>query len=96
MASTVPTEFISPHFSPLALCFGLSKPTNLDFLDDVVGDLCSVMENGLDRDSGLIRIKLFCVRCDAPAKALVMPMKLYSGHQVYTKRIVGWTMGDLS
>ncbi|KAF4097098.1 hypothetical protein G5714_023067 [Onychostoma macrolepis] len=69
-----------PSVFPLALCFGLSKPKNLDFLDDVVGDLCSIIDNGLETDSGLIRMRLRCVTCDAPAKALVKSIKLCSGY----------------
>ena len=69
-----------PTVFPLALCFGVSKPTNLDFLDDVVGDLRSILENGLEADNGLIRVKLRCITCDAPAKAMVKSVKLCTGY----------------
>lgn len=44
---------------PLALWFGLSKPTNLDYLDDVIGYLCSIMENGVEACRGITCI-LWC------------------------------------
>lgn len=71
---------LSPHSFPSGSLFWLSKPTNLDFVDDVVGDLGRIMESGLETDGGLMRVKLRCVTCDAPAKALVKSMKLYSGY----------------
>lgn len=65
---------------PLALCFGLSKPRNLDFLTDVTHDLNYILQNGLETDKGFIRVNLRCVTCDAPAKALVKCSKQYSGY----------------
>lgn len=75
-----------PSVFPLALCFGSSKPTDLDFLNDIVGDLRAIIENGLETERGLIKMKLRCVTCDAPAKALVKSIKLCSGYYGCDKR----------
>lgn len=64
---------------PLALCYGVSKPTDLDFLTDVVHDLKDILLNGLETDKGPLRVHLRCISCDAPAKALVKCTKQYSG-----------------
>ncbi|KAL0149593.1 hypothetical protein M9458_055120, partial [Cirrhinus mrigala] len=63
---------------PLALCFGVSKPTDLDFF--VVQDLRDILLNGLQTDRGHLGVRLRCISCDAPAKALVKCTKQYSGY----------------
>lgn len=69
-----------PSVFPFALCYGASKPKNLEFLEEVVRDLHDLMENGLEVGSKNIRVTLRCVTCDAPAKALVKNIKQYSGY----------------
>lgn len=72
---------LSPYsVFPFALCCGTSKPSDLEFLDNVVRDLCNLMENGLDFANEKIKVNLCCVTCDAPAKALVKSIKQYSGY----------------
>lgn len=63
---------------PLALCFDVSKPKNLDFLTDVVHDLRDLLMNGLETDRGRLRVHLRCISCDAPAKAFVRCTKQYT------------------
>lgn len=65
---------------PVALTYGQSKPSNLDFLQDTIQDLKEVLNNGLVCDNRIISVKLRCVVCDAPAKSLVKRTKLYSGY----------------
>ncbi len=56
---------------PFALCYGTSKPSNVEFLDNVVRDLHNLMENGLEFGNKKIKVTVRCVTCDAPAKAFV-------------------------
>ncbi len=68
------------HVFPVALCLGSSKPKDLHFLDDTVDALAELLEEGLDCDGRHINIELRCIVCDAPARAMVKNVKLYSGY----------------
>ena len=63
---------------PIALTFGNSKPSNLDFLKETVEELKNLMENGLSDGEKTISVLLKCITCDAPAKAMVKKVKMYS------------------
>ena len=65
---------------PLALTYGHSKPDNLDFVIDTVRDLDVILINGLFVDGEHFQVNLKCIVCDAPAKAMVKGIKLYSGY----------------
>ena len=65
---------------PVALTFGQSKPSNLDFLTDTVNDLNILLRNGLQVDGRHIQVNFKCVVCDAPARAMVKRIKQYSGY----------------
>lgn len=65
---------------PIALTYGESKPSNLDFLHDTVRDLEDVLQNGLLCNDEVLEIQLRCIDCDAPAKAMIKAIKLYSGY----------------
>lgn len=65
---------------PVALTVGTSKPSNLDFLSDTIGELDNLLQNGFLSGNRTIRINLKCIVCDAPAKAFVKGTKLYSGY----------------
>ena len=72
---------ISPvRIFPVALTYGESKPTDLDFLSDSVRDLNNILKDGLHYGDRVIEVTLRCVICDAPARALVKGSKLYSGY----------------
>ena len=66
---------------PVALCLGVSKPANLDFLVDTIQDLNQLLQHGLQCDDKTIQVKLRAIVCDAPAKAMVKAIKQYSGYQ---------------
>lgn len=57
----------------MALCCGRLKPDNLEFLSETIRDLKTLMEHGLyDReDEKTYAVALWCIICDAPAKAMV-------------------------
>ncbi|PIK42580.1 hypothetical protein BSL78_20568 [Apostichopus japonicus] len=53
---------------------------NLDFLIDTTYDLNDLLCHGLSNDGRNIKVTLRCIVCDAPARAFVKCMKLYSGY----------------
>ena len=65
---------------PVALTYGASKAHDLDFLSDTVRDLNTLLEHGLKYGDKILKVSLRCVVCDAPAKAFVKGVKLYSGY----------------
>jgi hypothetical protein len=65
---------------PVPLTYGTSKPHDLDFLSDTVRDLNTLLEHGLKYGDKILKVSLRCVVCDAPAKAFVKGVKLYSGY----------------
>ena len=64
---------------PVAILCGESKPANLDFLQDTITDLNNLIQNGLECDNRIVSITVKCIICDAPARAMVKNVKLYSG-----------------
>ena len=72
---------VSPvHVFPVALTYGSSKPSDLDFLLDTVRDLERLLVNGLTVDDKIIPVRVKCIICDAPARSFVKRTKLYSGY----------------
>ena len=65
---------------PLALTLGNTKHTGLEFLRDTIRDLNILLLNGLRFEDRVINVKLKCIICDAPARAFVKNIKLYSGY----------------
>jgi hypothetical protein len=65
---------------PTALTCGASRPTDLGFLEDTVRDLGHLMNDGITFMGRKIKVNLRCFVCDAPARALVKNIKLYSGY----------------
>ena len=62
------------------LACGQVKPSDLDFLNDVVSDLKKLLVSGLQMENKIIKVNLLSVVCDAPARAMVKASKLYSGY----------------
>lgn len=65
---------------PTALTSGLSRPTDLGFLEDTVRELAHLMNHGIHYMGRKIKVNLRCFVCDAPARALVKNIKLFSGY----------------
>lgn len=69
---------------PIVVCYGSSKPKNLDFLECIISELKCMTENGFHFENDLtrkhFRIHLQAVVCDAQAKALVKGIKQFSGY----------------
>jgi hypothetical protein len=66
---------------PFALACGQTEPCNLDFLDDTVCDLSNLLKTGVTFGNRLLKLQLRCIVCDAPARAMVKAVKLYSGYE---------------
>lgn len=73
-------EFTYNQEEPHVLTIGPSKPTNLDFLQEAIDELDSLLQNGFKFNGKEVRVKLRCVACDAPAKAMMKGIKLFSGY----------------
>ena len=65
---------------PLALTYGRSKPTDLNFLRDSINELNHVVENGIQVHDVHVACKLRAVICDAPAKAFAKCIKQFNGN----------------
>nr|XP_045589303.1 uncharacterized protein LOC123751251 [Procambarus clarkii]XP_045614279.1 uncharacterized protein LOC123768065 [Procambarus clarkii] len=65
---------------PVVLMYGRSKPSDLNFLYDFISDMDDLLLHGIQYGNRTINIKLQCVICDAPAKAMVKSIKLFSGY----------------
>lgn len=68
------------HVFPVALCLGTSKPADLHFIDDTIHELDVILQDGIDIDGSAVPVLLKCIICDAPARAMVKCIKLYSGY----------------
>lgn len=73
-------ESYSVQVFPVALCLGHSKPDNLNFLDDFIEELSRLEQHGFIFKDKNIKIKICAFICDAPAKAMIKGIKLYSGY----------------
>ncbi|KAI3379844.1 hypothetical protein SNEBB_010528, partial [Seison nebaliae] len=71
---------------PVAACYGVSKPTNLDFMHDFINELKRLMEVGIkysisdNTPHKTLRLMLNCIVCDAPAKAMIKNIKYCTGY----------------
>ena len=64
----------------MALTYGQSKPSDLEFMTETVTELEDLLQNGFDHNGTVHEVRLCCVVCDASAKAMVKACKLYSGY----------------
>lgn len=72
---------ISPtEVFPITLTYGDSKPSDLDFLSELIDELDELLRCGLCIGNKNFQISVQCIICDAPAKAFVKCTKLYSGY----------------
>jgi hypothetical protein len=66
---------------PVTLACGSNKPSNLDFLLEVITDLKDLLKNGLEiTRRHVVGVKLCNTVCDAPARSMIKAAKLYSGY----------------
>ena len=73
--------FIKPiTVFPVAITCGTSKPNDLEFLLETTQYLGHIMQHGFQYDDKTIQVTLNCIVCDAPARAMVMATKQYSGY----------------
>lgn len=73
-------QLVPMKIFPVALSYGASKPSDLDFLRDTITELQELLQNGFRYQDRVVQIKLKCIVCDAPAKAMVKAIKMYSGY----------------
>ena len=73
--------FIKPiTVFPVAITCGTSKPNDLEFLLETTQYLGHIMQHGFQYDDKTIQVTLNCIVCDAPARAMVIATKQYSGY----------------
>ena len=65
---------------PFVLTIGPTKPENLNFLQESVHEIDTLLQQGFNYHGRLISVNLKCIVCDAPAKAMVKGVKLFSGY----------------
>ena len=65
---------------PIAITCGNKKPQNLQFLDETINEINSVLTHGITIENRSFRVFLSCIVCDAPARSMVKCTKLYSGY----------------
>lgn len=66
--------------------FGYKKPTDSNiFLQFLVDDLINFINNGYIYNENIIKIRLFALICDAPAKSFVLCIKGHTGFYSCTK-----------
>jgi len=71
------------NFDPftIGVFCGVSKPDNIDaFLEDFVGEMKLLYQNGVQVDEKTFVVKIKCFVCDAPARAYLKQTK---GHNAY-------------
>lgn len=69
--------------------FGYKKPSNSNvFLQPLVNDLIDLINNGYIYNGNVIKVSLFALICDAPAKSFVLCIKGHTGFNSCTKCLV--------
>ncbi|KAJ8017971.1 hypothetical protein HOLleu_44293 [Holothuria leucospilota] len=64
----------------IGLFYGLSKPSDLDFLKEFVSDAKILMDEGFLYGDKNWKVKISAVVCDAPARAMVKAIKGHGGY----------------
>lgn len=64
----------------VALCYGRTKPSDLEIFKDTVAELGQILHDGIVLNDRQFKIALKCIVCDAPARALIKATKLCSGY----------------
>lgn len=80
---------VNPLVYLVGAFFGYSKPTDSNaFLQPLVDDLINFINNGYIFAGKTIKIRLFALICDAPAKAFVLCIKGHTGFNNCTKCLI--------
>lgn len=73
----------------IGVYFRHQKPTDSNvFLQSVVDDLINLISNGYIHAEKIIKIKLFALICDAPAKSFILCIKGHTGFNSCTKCLI--------
>ena len=64
---------------PVAFFSSTQKPSNLEFLQDLIEELKNLLEVGILIGESVKRVKIHSIICDAPAKALVKGIVQFNG-----------------
>ena len=70
------------HVFPVAITCDTSEPNDVEFLLETIQDLGHILQHGLQYDDKTIQATLNCIVCDAPARAMTMATKQFSGYYV--------------
>ncbi|KAE8740594.1 hypothetical protein FOCC_FOCC013894 [Frankliniella occidentalis] len=66
---------------PVGVYYGKDKPANCNgFLNDFVQEISPLCANGLEHNGKIVKVRVWCAVCDAPAKSFVLNTK---GHNSY-------------
>ena len=65
---------------PFSLSLGDTKPSDLEFLSELIEELLIVLRDGISFSDRRIPVDLKCIVCDAPAKAMIKAVKQFSGY----------------
>jgi len=64
----------------IGLFYGVSKPTNLDFMNDFVEEYKHLHQIGLNYRHTVLPLSVHAFVCDAPARAMLKNVKCHSGY----------------
>lgn len=73
-------ENINASIIPVTVTCGEGKPSNLDFLNDIIAYLKEITRVGITHDNNFYNVELNHVICDMPVKSFVKGTKLCSGY----------------
>jgi len=62
---------------PLTIALTEAKPKSLDFIKVISDELKSILMNGFARGETTVNVRLRCITCDAPAKAMLKCIKQF-------------------
>lgn len=65
---------------PLTIALTEAKPKSLDFIKVISDELKMILMNGFAWGETTLNVRLRCITCDAPAKAMLKCIKQFSGY----------------
>jgi len=76
----IDSPFVSEPFV-IGLFYGVTKPSDLKFLDDFCSEYAKLRQPGMLLDESVVSCRLSCLICDAPARSFI---KCVKGHTAYS------------